>query len=71
MSLEMPFAEVLEAAVQLSPDEQQELIHILNRRLAEAARKRLAADVQEAREEFAHGRSSPATPGELMREITE
>jgi hypothetical protein len=69
MSLEIPFAEVLEAADHLSPDEQQELIHILNRRLAEAARKRLVADVQEARDEFSQGRSSPVTPDELMREI--
>jgi hypothetical protein len=65
----MPFGEVLEAADHLSPDEQQQLIDILNRRLAEAARKRLAAEVEEARQEFAQGRCVPATPDELMREI--
>jgi hypothetical protein len=32
----MPFGEVLEAADRLSQDEQQELIAILNRRLAQA-----------------------------------
>lgn len=65
----LPFREVLEAADHLSPDEQEELVAILHRRLAHAARQRLAAEVQEARQEFAEGRCSPATPGELMSEI--
>ncbi len=65
----IPFGEVLEAADQLSPDEQQELAAILNRRLAQAARQRVAADIQEARQEFAAGRCVPATPDELVREI--
>jgi len=65
----MPFGEVLEAADHLSPEEQLELIAILNHRLAEATRQRLAAEVQEARQEFAEGRCFPATPAELMREI--
>jgi hypothetical protein len=65
----MPFGEVLEAADRLSQEEQEELIAILHRRLAQAARQRLIADVQEARREFAEGRCSPVTPAELMREI--
>ena len=69
MSPVLPFGEVLEAADRLTPEEQEELIAILHRRLAQAARQRLAADVQEARQEFAEGRCSPATPDELMREI--
>ena len=64
-----PFGEVLEAADQLSQEEQEELVAILHRRLAQAARQRLAGDVQEARQQFAEGRCSPATPDELMREI--
>jgi hypothetical protein len=67
----MPFADVLEAADHLSPDEQQELIAILNRRLAQAARQQLAAEIEEARREHAQGRCSPATPDDLMREIAE
>ena len=55
MNAQMSVGEVLEAADRLTPDEQQELIHVLNRRLAEAAPKRLAADIQEARDEFAQG----------------
>jgi hypothetical protein len=65
----LQFGEVLEAADQLSHDEQEELISILHRRLAQASRQRLIAEVKEARQEFAEGRCSPATPDELMREI--
>lgn len=67
----LPFGEVLEAADHLSREEQEELIAILHRRLAQAARQRLAADVQEARQEFTEGRCSPVTPDALMREILE
>ena len=67
----MPFSEVLEAADHLSHDEQQELIAILNRRLAQAIRQRVAAEIQEARREFAEGRCLPVTADELMREILE
>ena len=63
------FGEVLEAADQLSSDEQKELAHIINRRLADAARHRVAAEIQEARQEFGAGRCVPATPDEIMREI--
>jgi hypothetical protein len=65
----MPFGEVLEAADQLSPEEQQALIAILHRRLAQAGRQQLGAEIQEARQEFAAGRCRPVTPDELMREI--
>jgi ribosomal protein S4 len=65
----MPFSDVLEAADRLSTDEQEELIAVLHRRLAHAARAQLAADIQEARQDFTQGRCSPATPDELLREI--
>lgn len=65
----MPFAEVLEAADHLSQDEQKELIAILNRRLAQAARQHITGEIQEARQDFAEGRCVPASPDELMREI--
>jgi hypothetical protein len=69
MTQAMTFGEVLEAADQLSREDQQELITILHRRLAQAGRQQLAAEVQEARQEFAAGHCRPATPDELMREI--
>jgi hypothetical protein len=69
MSAAPPFAEVLDAADRLSPEEQETLIVILRRRLAEQGRKRLAAEVREARQEFAEGRCQPAGADDLMREI--
>jgi hypothetical protein len=65
----LQFAEVVEAADHLSLDEQHELIAIVHRRLAQAARQRLASDIQDARREFADGRCVPATADALMREI--
>lgn len=65
----LQFGEVLEAADHLSHDEQEELIGILHRRLAQASRQRLVAEVQEARQEFAEGRCVPTTPADLLREI--
>lgn len=70
MSDQLPFAEVLEVADRLSPDEQEELIAILSKRLAEGARKRIASEIREARQEFEEHRCAPATPDDLMREIT-
>jgi hypothetical protein len=69
MSQLLPFRDVLEAADQLSEEEQEELIAILHRRLAQAARVRLAADIQGVRQEFVEGRCSPSTPNELLDEI--
>ncbi len=63
------FGEVLEAADHLSHDEQEELIGILHRRLIQATRHRLVAEIKESRQEFAEGRCLPTTPAELMREI--
>ena len=67
----MPFAEVVEAADHLSGEEQESLIAILHRRLAQAGRLRIAGDVAQAREEFAEGKCRPASAEELLREMTE
>ena len=71
MSQQLRFDEVLDAADQLSLDEQRELIAILNRRLALAGRQRLLEEVEEARKDFAAGKCLPATPDEIMRDILE
>src|SRR4051794_38004571 len=49
MNTQLPFAEVLEAVDQLSAEEQETLVATVHRRIAERGRKRLAAEVQEAR----------------------
>lgn len=61
--------EVLEASGQLSVEDQETLIGILQRRLALVGRQRCVEDVKQARQEFAVGACRPATPDEIMREI--
>lgn len=65
----IPFGEVLEAIDRLSLEEQETLMDIVRRRIAERSRKMLAIEVQEARQEFAEGRCRPATADELVKEI--
>ena len=55
MSQVLAFGDVLDAADQLSAEDQQELIAILQRRLADAGRERLLANINQARREFAAG----------------
>jgi hypothetical protein len=55
MSPPIVFADVLDAAEQLDPEAQAELVAVLTRRLAERGRDRVAESVAEARREFAAG----------------
>lgn len=64
----LAFGDVLDAADQLSAEDQQELIAILQRRLADAGRERLLASINQSRREFAAGLCKPTTPEEIMRE---
>ena len=68
MSQPIAFAEVLDAAEQLDPDSQAELVAILSRRLAERGRDRVAESVAQARREFASGQCRVTTASELVRE---
>lgn len=65
----LPFSEVVEAVDRLSIDEQEAIVDILRHRLAERGRKRVVAEVEEARREFVEGGCRPVTPDELMDEI--
>jgi hypothetical protein len=69
MSQAMLFSDVVDAADQLSVDEKEALIAILHRRLAEESQRRLIADIQEAKKEYAAGQCRAVTVEELMREI--
>lgn len=62
------FAEVVDAADKLSADEQESLLGILRRRIAETNRAQLADDVAEARAEFVSGRARSATVQQIMDE---
>jgi ribose 1,5-bisphosphokinase PhnN len=68
MSSQTAFEDVLEAAEQLDPDAQAELLDVLRRRLAERGRERVAAVVAQARREFAAGQCPPMTAAEIVRE---
>ena len=68
MSQVLAFGDVLEAADQLSAEDQQELIAILQRRLADARRQQILADIQESRLEYESGLCKPMTPDQIIRE---
>ena len=63
------FHVVVEAADGLSVDEQETLVAVLNRRLADRRRAELAEDVREGRREFKRGALRPTTPDKIMKEI--
>ena len=63
------FAEILEAADKLPPEDQENLINILQNRLRDQNRAEKIRDVQEAQKEFAEGECQPVTPEQLMEEI--
>lgn len=65
----MLFGEVLDAVDQLPPKEQETLVEIVARRIAERGRKRLLADVQEARREYETGGCPQTTVDELITKI--
>jgi hypothetical protein len=69
MIRETTFSEILEAASELTVDEQESLIGILQNRLRESRRAAIVKDVRSATEEFAQGKCQPVTPLELMKEI--
>ena len=62
------FADALDAVEHLDPDAQMELIAVLNRRLAERGRERIAATVEQARREFTSGQTKPMTASEIVGE---
>ncbi|MGA7878353.1 MAG: hypothetical protein WCA08_22025 [Desulfoferrobacter sp.] len=69
MGTKKTFGEVLEATGKLSLEEQEDLLDVLSRRIAERRRDLIARDIRSARIEFQKGNCHPATPDELMSEI--
>jgi hypothetical protein len=63
------FHAVVEAADHLTLEEQETLVEVLNRRLADRRRAELVKDVEEAQRQFERGEIRPATPDEIMNEI--
>lgn len=69
MTSEKSFGKVLEDADRLTPKEQEELMDVFSRRIAEGRRQSLAQDIRGARSELSNGRCKPVSPDELMMEI--
>lgn len=65
----MSFGDLLEAVAQLSREDQEALIEVLNRRLAEQRRDEIAQEIQAAKKEFESGQCQEVTPDELITEI--
>ena len=63
------FYEVLEIVEMLPEEEQETLLDIIQRRLREHRRERIAQNVTKAREEYAKGEIRKGTVDELMEEI--
>ena len=71
MSTALKFTDVVDSVEQLSTDEQEALVEIIRRRLAERRHEHLVAEVAEARAEYARGTAQPASADDLLAEITE
>ncbi len=69
MPVAMPFAEVLEIVDRLTLDEQNSLMAIVNRRLAEKRRQAIVDDVREASEDYRTGKCQPTTPEQLLKDV--
>ena len=69
MSQTVTFGSVLEDADQLTLDEQETLVEVLQRRTAEMRRQQVIDDVHDAEAEFRRGECKRTTVADLMAEI--
>ena len=63
------FADALEVVDRLSTEEQEALIAIVRRRVAEQGRNRVVAEAMEALREYEAGRCQTTSVDDLMNEI--
>lgn len=63
------FDELLDAVENLSPDEQADLVGVVQRRLAERGQRRVVEEVREGHSQFMSGNLKPSSVDDLMREI--
>jgi hypothetical protein len=62
------FAEVLDAVDPLSAEDQEALVDVVRRRMAERGRRRVASEIEESHREFEQGGCRPIAVDELMDE---
>ena len=63
------YAATLEALEALPLEEQESVLEIMQRRLAERRRAELIATVKQARKELAAGQGKPASVASIMRQV--
>ena len=63
------YAATLEALEALPLEEQESVLKIMQRRLAERRRTELIATVKQARKELAAGQGKPASVASIMRQV--
>ena len=63
------YGQVLDSIEALPEEQQESLVDIVRKRLAERRRAALVKSVGEARKEFKAGKLRPAAPAEIMRKI--
>lgn len=63
------FNEVLETAEKLPIEDQETLIEILNKRIIERRRSKLAKEIRNAQKEFKVGKCKPTSVDEIIKEM--
>jgi hypothetical protein len=63
------FSDVVDAADELSVEEQEALVEILRRRIARRNREALVRDVAEARAQFRAGQARTSSVSDIMEEL--
>jgi hypothetical protein len=63
------FAQTLDVIESLPVDEQEDVLEVLQRRLAEHRRAELVATVKQSRKEFAAGKCKAASVAAIMRQV--
>jgi len=63
------FHVVVDAADRLTVEEQETLVTVLNRRLADRRRAELVRDIREGQREFERGDLRPSTPEKIVKDI--
>jgi hypothetical protein len=63
------YAATLEALSALPLAEQESVVEVIQRRLAEQHRAELIATVKQARKEFSAGKGRPATDSAILRQV--
>jgi hypothetical protein len=65
------FAQTLDVIESLPVDEQEDVLEVLQRRLAERRRAELVTTVKQSRKEFAAGKCKPTSVAAILRQVIE